>query len=291
MQRRALGTSGLTFFPLGLGGMPMSIQGRPPEAQSLRTLAAALDAGMDFVDTANVYCLDDSDLGHNEALVAEGIRQWGGERRIFVATKGGCTRPGGRWGVDGRPDRLKAACERSLKALRVERIDLYQLHAPDDRVRFEDSVGALADLQRAGKVAHLGLSNVSVAQIEAAAGIAPIVSVQNRLNPYDTTALRDGVVAHCEAKNIAFLAYSPVGGGRGVVRLRADPRLLAIAQRHPGATAPQIALAWLLAKSKVILPIPGASKPANATSSARAAALALSATDLAELDRAFLGHG
>lgn len=286
-NRRPLGPTGWTVSAVGLGGMPMSIQGRPGEEQSLATIAAALDAGVDLVDTADVYCLDDGDLGHNERLIREGLRQWGGDRRVIVATKGGCTRPGGRWDVDGRPRHLRAACERSLKALGVERIDLYQLHAVDPKVPLEDSVGELARLKSEGKVAHLGLSNVSVAQIRAAEAVAPIVSVQNRLSPHDTRALRDGVVAHCEARGIVFLAYSPVGGRRGVQATREHPALQAVAARHR-ATAPEVALAWLLARSPAIVPIPGASKAVHARSSARAADLALTPEDRAELDRAFL---
>ncbi|MCB9697141.1 MAG: aldo/keto reductase [Alphaproteobacteria bacterium] len=287
-NRRALGNTGWTVGAIGLGGMPMSIQGRPSEDQSLTTIDAALEAGVDLVDTADVYCLDDGDLGHNERLIREGLRQWGGDRRVIVATKGGCTRPGGRWDTDGRPSHLRAACERSLKALGVERIDLYQLHAPDRRVPFEDSVGELARLKEQGKIAHVGLSNVDVAQIRAACAIVPIETVQNRLSPQEVRNLRDGVVAECEARGITFLAYSPVGGRRGVAAIRSDPALTAIGARHR-ASGPEIALAWLLAKSPAILPIPGASKAAHARSSARAADLALSDEDVATLDRAFLG--
>jgi aryl-alcohol dehydrogenase-like predicted oxidoreductase len=277
---RTLGSSGIEVRPIGLGGMPMSIQGRPDRAQSL-------EVGVDFVDTADVYCLDDDDLGHNERLIAEGIRRFGQGLPIVVGTKGGCTRPGGRWDRDGRPAHLKVACDRSLAALGVDRITLYQLHAPDDRVRFEDSVGALADLRTAGKVAHVGLSNVTVRQIEQAEAIVPIVSVQNRCNAHDVRAFHDGVMAYCQERGIAFLPYSPVGGGRGVGRLKDDPVLTRIGAPY-GATAPQVALAWLLAKCPVAIPIPGASRPESITSSFGALDLALTPEDLAEIDRTFL---
>lgn len=286
---RPLGATGRAVRPIGLGGMPMSIQGRPSEVQSLRTLTEALDLGFDLIDTADVYCLDDGDLGHNERLIATALREWGGDRdRVLVATKGGCTRPGGRWDVDGRPARLKAACERSLKALGVERIALYQLHAPDPKVRFEDSVGALAELRAAGKVAHVGLSNVSVDQIRAAQAIVPITSVQNRLSPLDVRALRDGVVAHCAAEGITFLAYSPVGGSRGIGRLRETAALKEVAGRT-GWTVPQVALAWLLACSPCVVPIPGASKVASARASAAVWDRVLPEAEVAALDRALLG--
>jgi aryl-alcohol dehydrogenase-like predicted oxidoreductase len=289
-MRRTLGSSGIEVYAVGLGGMPMSIAGRPTEARSLATCEAAFGAGIDFVDTADAYCVDDSETGHNERLLAEAVRQWDGGR-LIVATKGGCVRPGGRWAVDGRPAHLRKACEASLKALAVARIDLYQLHAPDDRVRFEDSVGELARLRTEGKIAHVGLSNVSVAQLRAAMPIVPIVSVQNRLSPHDTRAFRDGVLAECETLGIAFLAYSPVGGKRGVDAMRKDPWLAKVAAAHE-ATAPEIALAWLLAKSPVVIPIPGASQVHHARSSARAATLRLTDADVAQLDAVFLrGRG
>ena len=141
MNRRPIGTSGLAVAPIGLGGMPMSIAGRPSEAQSLATIHAALDAGMDLIDTADVYCLDDGDIGHNERLVAKALRERSDRDRIVVATKGGLERPRGSWTTNGRPAHLRKACERSLAALGVEQIALYQLHAPDDDVPFTDSVG------------------------------------------------------------------------------------------------------------------------------------------------------
>lgn len=271
---------------VGLGGMPMSIQGRPPEDDSVRVIHAALDAGMDFIDTADVYCLDDDDIGHNERLIARALRERPGGAPVFVATKGGLERPKGAWTVNGRPGHLARACERSLVALGVERIGLYQLHAPDDDVPFAESVGALARLREQGKIAHVGLSNVSVDELRVALGVVPVVSVQNRCNPTDRRAWQEGVIPFCEKHGIAFLPYSPVGGGRGHHSLAQDPVLTRVGARH-GATALQVAIAWLLAKSPVTIPIPGASKVASARSSAAAGALKLTAADVAELDRAF----
>ena len=185
MKTRALGAGAPAVPAVGYGGMHLSLQERPPEQESLRVIRAALDAGVRLIDTADVYCLDDTDIGHNERLVAAAVRGWDGPvEEVLVATKGGLTRPGGRWERDGRPEHLRAACERSLRALEVDRIQLYQLHAPDPAVPFEESVGALAELRREGKVRWVGLSNVSVAQIDAAQAIVPIAAVQNRLNPY-----------------------------------------------------------------------------------------------------------
>ena len=170
MLLRALGSGAPKVSAVSYGGMPLSIQGRPhDEAQAMDVIHSVLDAGVTLIDTANVYCLDDDDIGHNERLITKAISSWPGNRAtIVVATKGGMTRPDGRWERDARPGRLKAACERSLHALGVECIDLYQLHAPDPEVPFQESVRALADLQNEGKIKWIGLSNVTVEQIEIA---------------------------------------------------------------------------------------------------------------------------
>lgn len=284
LARRPLGD--LTVAPIGLGGMPMSIAGRPSREQALATIHAAIDAGMDLIDTADVYCLDDADIGHNERLIAEALRARTDRDRIVVATKGGLERPKGRWTTNGRPAHLAAACDRSLAALGVEQITLYQLHAPDDDVPWADSVGALARLREAGKIRHVGLSNVTVAEIREAQAIVPVVSVQNRCSPFDRTAWEGGVVAYCEAQGIAFLPYSPVGGSRGKTKVANDRTLNAVGHRH-GVSPFQVALAWLCAKSPVMLPIPGASRVASAVDSAAAMHLRLDAQDLAALDKAF----
>jgi len=270
---------------IGLGAMPLSLEGAPDEATGVRVIHAALDAGMSLIDTADVYCIDDRDLGANERLVARALREWRGARPQ-VATKGGCERPGGAWTLNGRPQHLRAACERSLRALGVDCIDVYQLHALDSQVPLADSVGALADLRRAGKVRQVGLSNVNGREIGLARAIVPIVSVQNRLSPFDTASFADGTLAYCHRENIILLAHSPVGGHRGHARCASDPTLNAVAARHQ-ATPYQVCLAWLLTLTPAMLPIPGASKVASAESSAAAAALTLTDADQAELARAF----
>jgi len=286
MQQRRLGPDAPEVGAVGFGGMHLSIADRPPEAQGVRTIHAALDAGVTLIDTADVYCLDQADLGHNERLIARALREWGGNRdTIVVATKGGMTRPGGRWERDGRPEHLREACERSLKALGVERIDLYQLHAPDPAVPFEESVGALARLREAGLVRWVGLSNVTVPQIEAARRIVPITTVQNRLNPFFPEALTDGVLRTCTDHGIGFLAYSPTGGGRLNRKLPDHPVAAAIAHRR-GASPHAVVLAWVMAQSPVVLPIPSARTPEHAADAASAAGLRLSDADLHELSAA-----
>lgn len=267
--------------------MPLSIQGRPPSKDdAIRVLHAAFDAGITLIDTADVYCLDDDDIGHNERMIAQALATWDGDpETVIVATKGGMTRPGGRWERDARPERLKAACDRSLAALSVDRIDLYQLHGPDPRVPFTESVGALAELQDTGKILWIGLSNVSVTEIEAARSLVDVVTVQNRLSPFFREAVKTGVVDHCARHGIGFIAYSPVGGGRLNRKIPGHPTLEPIAQRH-GISPHAAALAWVLAQGPTVIPIPGARSVAHALDSCAAAEVSLEAAEIAAIDRA-----
>jgi aryl-alcohol dehydrogenase-like predicted oxidoreductase len=284
--RRRLGRDAPLVSAVGYGGMHLSIQDRPPEEQGIRVIHAALDAGVTFIDTADVYCLNEHDIGHNERLIAEALRRRPQDReQIIVGTKGGVTRPHGRWETNGSPAHLRAACERSLVALGVERIDLYQLHAPDPKVAFADSVGALGDLQREGKIRWIGLSNVSVAEIREAEAIIPIATVQNRLNPFFREALSEGVVAHCTERDIGFLAYSPTGGGRLNRKLPAHPVLQPMAARL-GTTPHALVLAWVLARSPSVMVIPSARTVEHAVDSVSAAELHLSEADLSAITSA-----
>lgn len=285
MKTRAIGSSGLVVGRIGLGGMPLSLAGRPKEDDAVEVICAAIDAGMTLIDTADVYCIDDDDLGHNERLIARALDERPGAE-VVVATKGGLERPGGDWVTNGRPEHLKRACERSLRALRVDCIELYQLHAPDDDVPLSDSVGALADLQRDGKIRHIGLSNVSVPEIEEARGIVDVVSVQNRLNLFDTQSYENGVVGYCQEQGIAFFPHSPVGGHRGHARLADHEGLAALAART-GHSVYELCLAYLLTTSPAMIPIPGASKVKSAVSSARAADLELDTDVLTEIAALF----
>jgi aryl-alcohol dehydrogenase-like predicted oxidoreductase len=259
--------------------MHLSISGRPSEDVAIRVVHAALDSGMTLIDTADVYCLDQRDLGHNERLIAKALASWPGSRDgVIVATKGGLIRPDGRWERDARPERLRRACDRSLQALGVERIDLYQLHAPDHQVPFEESIGALFELQREGKVRWVGLSNVSVAEIKAAAAISPVTSVQNRLNPFFREAIDTGVVRHCSDHGIGFLAYSPTGGGRLTKKLPSQP-VLEHLSKELGCSAHAIVLAWILLQGPTVIVIPSARSEEHVRDSAAAGSLALSDAD------------
>ena len=283
MPTRRLG--GLQVSAIGLGEMPLSLAGRPDEAQAVRTVHAALDAGVTLIDTADAYCRDGSELGHGERLVARALAAWPGDRdRVLVATKGGHTRPGREWGLDGRPEYLRQACEASLRNLGVEAIGLYQFHRPDPKVPFAESVGALAELKAAGKVRLVGLSNVSVDQIRQARDIVEVASVQNEFSPRFRRS--EGELAWCAANRIAFLPWSPLGGiGRGGSLGQGRHRAFAeVAEAH-GVSPQQVALAWELAKAPVVIPIPGSSRPETILDSVAAASLRLSADELARLDR------
>jgi aryl-alcohol dehydrogenase-like predicted oxidoreductase len=264
--------------------MYLSIQGRPDEAQAIQCVHAALDAGVRLIDTADVYCLDHRDIGHNEQLIAKALRGRG--ESVIVATKGGLERPNGAWTRNGRPEHLARACEASLRALGVSQIDLYQLHAPDPAVPFVESVGAIARLREQGKVARVGLSNVSAAQIEEARGMVPIASVQNRWNPGHRSPEQDGVLSTCEKHGIAFLPYSPFGGASGARSLGGMAGLAALAGQM-GMSPHRLVLAWMLAKSPVVIPIPGARREESTRDSAAAGDLALGAAEVAAVEASF----
>lgn len=259
---------------MGYGAMRVcgpDVWGPPKDrAAAHRVLRRAVELGVNFFDTADSY-----GPHVNEELIAEALYPY--PDGLVIATKGGLLRPHRHaWDPDGRPIHLRGALEGSLKRLKLECIELYQWHAPDPKVPFAESVGALAEMQRAGKIRHLGLSNVSVRQLAEARRIAPIVSVQNRYNLEDRSA--DDVLAECEKLGIAFLPWFPLGAG-GCLK---SAKLKKIAARL-GATAAQVALAWLIARSKAMLPIPGTASSAHLEENLAAAKITLSADDLAAL--------
>lgn len=291
MRLRALGPEAATVSAVGYGGMHLSIEGRPPDDQGVRVIRAALGAGVTLIDTADVYCLDQHDIGHNERLIARALAGWNGDRTaVTVASKGGVVRPQGRWESDARPAHLRVAAERSLRALGTERLDLYQLHAPDPKVPLAESVAELARLRDEGKVRWIGLSNVSVAQIREAQGLTPITTVQNRLNPFFRESLSGGVVRYCAEQGIGFLAYSPTGGGRLNRKLPGHSVLASIAGRT-GHSAHAVVLAWVLAQSPTVIVIPSARTVEHALDSVGAADLTLSPDDLAAIDAAEFPRG
>lgn len=287
MRTRSLG--GLTVSAIGLGGMPMSIEGRPEEQRSIATIHAALDAGVTLIDTADAYHLKPGESGHNERLIARALATYGGDTSdVLVATKGGHLRPGdGSWTVDGSPAHLREAAEASLKALGVDAIGLYQFHRPDPKVPYEESIGALKDLLDAGKIRLAGISNATVDQIDAARrilGEGNLASVQNQFSPAFRSS--EGELRHCADLGIAFLPWSPLGGIGQAGDLGArHSAVQEIAESH-GVSPQQVTLAWLLALAPVVIPIPGASRPASITDSAQAADLVLTGAEVERLSSA-----
>jgi aryl-alcohol dehydrogenase-like predicted oxidoreductase len=260
---------------LGFGAMRITgegVWGPPEDAEEARdVLRRVVELGVDFIDTADSYGPHVS-----EELIAQTLHPYEG---LTIATKGGLERTGpGAWPRNGHPDHLRRACEGSLRRLRVDQIDLYQLHAPDRAVPYEESVGAIRDLQQEGKVRHAGISNVSVAQLEQARGIVEVVSVQNRFNLVDRDS--EDVLERCEQLDIAFLPWFPLAAGD-----LAEPGgpVAEIAEAH-GASAGQIALAWLLQRSPVTLPIPGTSSVDHLEENVAAAGIELSEAEMERLN-------
>jgi pyridoxine 4-dehydrogenase len=266
----------LTVNRLGFGAMRITgegIWGWPPDRENaLKVLRRATDLGVNLIDTADAYGPDTSEL-----LIAEALHPY--SKGVVIATKGGLTRPGpGQWVPNGRPEHLKQAVEGSLKRLRLERIDLYQLHTVDPKVPIEESIGALKQMQDAGKIRHIGLSNVDPDEIKRARKIVPIVSVQNRYNIEDRKS--ENVLVYCEKENLGFLPWFPIGGGSG---LKPENPLNLAAKAH-GVSVYQVALAWLLARSPIMLPIPGTSSLAHLEDNVAAAKLKLTAEEWKAID-------
>jgi aryl-alcohol dehydrogenase-like predicted oxidoreductase len=270
---------------IGLGGMPMSIEGRPDTARSLATIHAALDAGVTLIDTADAYHVGADEVGHNESLIAQALSSWSGDASgVLVATKGGHLRPGdGSWQVNGDPAYLKRAAEASLKRLGVDAIGLYQFHRPDPKVPYADSVGAIRDLLDEGKIRLASISNATVEQIRQAQEIlgGRLASVQNQFSPAFRSS--EPELELCAELGVAFLPYSPLGGIGNAAKLGDTHDAFAEVARAHDVSPQQVALAWELAKAPQVIPIPGASRPESITDSVRAAELELSADELRTL--------
>jgi aryl-alcohol dehydrogenase-like predicted oxidoreductase len=284
MKRRKIGN--VEVSAVGLGGMQMSIEGRPDEDRSIRTIHAALDAGVTLIDTADAYHLYADEVGHNESLIARALASYGGDTSgVLVATKGGHLRPGdGSWTLNGSADYIRSACEASLKRLGVESIGLYQYHRPDPRVPYAEPIGALRDLLDAGKIRMAGISNADPEQIRLANEIlgGRLVSVQNEFSP----AFRgsEPELELCEEMGIAFLPWGPLGGTGSAAKLGGRFAAFGRVAGELGVSPQRVCLAWMLARSPVMVPIPGASRPETIRDSAAASGLALNRAQFAALD-------
>jgi pyridoxine 4-dehydrogenase len=262
----------LTVHRLGFGAMRITgqgIWGAPPDREeALAVLRRTVELGVDFIDTADSYGPEVS-----ETLIAEALHPYPDD--LVIATKGGLERPGpGRWPANGRPEHLRAACEGSLRRLRLDRIPLYQFHRPDPAVPIEDSIGAIAELKDEGKVRHVGVCNVTENELRRAQRVTPIVSVQNRYNATDRSS--ETMVDLCEQEQLTFMPWAPI------LDLDATPVVGAVAESH-GATPRQIVLAWLLARSPAILPIPGTGSVSHLESNVAAADLDLTPEEVAAI--------
>ncbi len=284
MQQRTLGD--IQVSAIGLGGMPMSIEGRPDEERSVRTIHAALDAGVTLIDTADAYHRDADEVGHNESLIARALKTWGGDSsEVLVATKGGHLRPGdGSWTLNGRPEYLKQAVKASAHRLGVDAIGLYQFHRPDPEVPYAESVGAIKDLLDEGVIVRAGISNATIEQIDLSQEIlgGRLVSVQNQFSP--TFLSSRGELEHCAKLGIAFLPWSPLGGISNASELGSNHSAFAEVARAHDVSPQQVALAWELSLSEVVIPIPGASRPTSIEDSVKATELELSDDELTSLD-------
>ena len=273
---------------IGLGGMPMSIEGRPDESRSIATVHAALDAGVTLIDVADAYHIHADEVGHNESLVATALASYGGDTSaVLVATKGGHIRPGdGSWQVNGSPDYLRQACEGSLKRLGVDAIGLYQFHRPDPKVPYAESVGAIRDLLDEGKIRMAGISNANPDQIRQANELlgGRLVSVQNQFSPRFRSSEPELVL--CDKMDIAFLPWSPLGGISNAAELGSRHAPFAEVASELGVSPQQVTLAWMLAKSPRVIPIPGSSRPETIRDSYDAVDLPLTPDQVATLDAA-----
>jgi aryl-alcohol dehydrogenase-like predicted oxidoreductase len=266
--------------------MRLSTDENRDEELALETIAAAAEAGVTVFDTARAYGRGPDELGHNERLLVHGLRRCGADASARIVTKGGMSRTGGAWIPDGRARTIRSDCEASLVALDGVQIDLYLIHAPDSRTPWRTSVRALARLVDDGLVRRMGLANINRRQLDEALELAPVAAVQVALSPYDDRALRGGVAEKCAEAGIVLIAHSPLGGPRRVGGLARHHELAGVADAR-GATAVEVALAWLLDLSADLVAIPGARRPATARSAARAATIELTTRDRAVLARAF----
>jgi aryl-alcohol dehydrogenase-like predicted oxidoreductase len=277
MTRRNLGQTDLFVNEIGYGSMSLGIEpgNRPTETEAIALLRTAVDElGVELIDTADSYCASDEETGYTERLIAKALD---GERRrrVVIATKGGFVRPGGRWMPNGRPEHLRAACERSLTSLGTDVIDLYQLHRVDPSVPVAESIGALVDLQSEGKIRHIGLSNVSLDVLREAVEITPIASVQNSLAPMLYSPAKAELLRYCEENGIAWIAYAPLGGHRNANRVMDLEAWMREVAPELDASPRVILLAWCLSLSSVVIPIPGTRNIENLRENMSAARLRL----------------
>lgn len=286
MEKTRLGDTDVQISRLGFGGMNLSLKGRPSEEKGIELLHRVLELGYTFIDTADAYCIDESEKHHNERLIASALDGYAGNmREIVIGTKGGCMRPeAGRWTRNGRPSHIRETIRESSEALGGRPIDLWQHHAPDPEIPIEETLGAARDMQEEGLIKHIGVSNYTVAQLDRAREVVDLVSVQNRYNPWHRQP-ENGMLSYCEKADLTFIPYSPLGGTSRAKSFDQYEGIVDLAAMK-GISHQRLVLAWLMAKSPVIVPIPGATRVASVEDSARALEVELNAGEITEIDRA-----
>jgi aryl-alcohol dehydrogenase-like predicted oxidoreductase len=286
MRTRRIGD--VQVSAIGLGAMQLSIEGRPDERRAVATVHAALDDGVSLIDTADAYHTYANEVGHNESLIARALASYGGDTsEVLIATKGGHLRPGdGRWLLDGSPAHLKAACDASLKRLGVDAIGLYQFHRPDPKVDYADSIGALRDLIDAGKIRMAGVSNANPDQIRLSNDIlgGRLASVQNEYSPRFRSS--EPEIDLCGELGVAFLPWAPLAGAARAADLGSRFHPFAEVAAEHGVSPQRVCLAWMLARSPVVVPIPGSSRPETIRDSVAAVDLELSDEEINKLNKA-----
>jgi aryl-alcohol dehydrogenase-like predicted oxidoreductase len=287
METKQLGNTGIPVSAIGLGGMPMSLSSRPPEAQAIATIHRALDLGVTLIDTADSYCKDESDKHHNERLIYKALQEYSQDTsNVMIATKGGLMRPDGAWTRNGNPDHLRETIRASFEALGGDQpIGLWQYHAPDPNYSIEESLKPAREAVVNGLIRFVGVSNFSVEQIKRARDVVEIASVQNQYNPWHREPESDGVLEYCDREGLTFLPWSPLGGSRRFSQIKEIEAIVQLAQAK-GVSVYSLVLAWLRAKSPSVLPIPGASKPESIEDSITAATVKLDRTEVDQIDQA-----
>lgn len=288
METKQLSNKGVPISGIGLGTMPMSLSGRPPESQAIETIHHALKLGITLLDTADSYCLDESDKHHNERLICKALQQYDGDTsQVFTITKGGLMRPNGEWVPNGNPDHLRQTIQESFAALGGEKpIDLWLYHSPDPNYSIKESLTPAKEAVDAGLIRFVGVSNFSVNQIKQAREVVDIVAVENQYHLWHRNPEFDGVLEYCEQEALTFLAWSPlggVGGKRRTSNVDAIPVLTELAAAK-GVSIYCILLAWLRAKSPVVVPVVGARKPTSIADSASSVAVQLSDAEVKQID-------
>jgi len=286
METKHLGNTGIAISVIGLGGMPMSLIDRPPESQAIEVIHRALDLGVTLIDTADSYCIDESDKHHNERLIHKALNQYHGDiSPVIVAPKGGLMRPEGDWTCNGNPDRLQETIRTSFESLGGEKpIDVWQYHEPDTNYTIEESLAPAKEAVAEGIIRFVGVSNFSVEQIKRARDVVEIVSVQNQYSPWHRQPETDGVLEYCDQEKLTFLPWSPLGGSSRVSRLEDIPVISELA-KEKGVSVYTVVLAWLRAKSPCIVPIPGASKVKSIEDSVRSVEVKLSDAEVQKINR------